>query len=69
MEDNKIRKMVKVFHQVNMHDEDKLDVLFWLKKTSAERIGEVTRLRRNYFIWLNGSFPEKISKVINRKRL
>lgn len=56
--------MVKVVNQVKMEDEDGLDVLFWQSKTVSERIQEVTRLRRQYYTWLNGSFPEKMEKVI-----
>ena len=69
MDNNKERKMAKVVIQLKMDDEDKMDVLFWLNKTPAERIQEVTRLRRNYFTWLNGSFPNKIVKVITKKPL
>jgi hypothetical protein len=57
------RKMIKVVNHVKMEDEDYLDVLFWRSKSVAERLGEVTRLRKNYYTWLNGSFPEKIIKV------
>ena len=61
--------MVKVVNQVRMEDEDHLDVLFWLKRSPSERLGEVTRLRKNYFTWLNGSFPKKIEKVVNQTSL
>ena len=61
MDNNKERKMAKVVIQLKMDDEDKMDVLFWLSKTSAER--------RNYFTWLNGSFPNKIVKVVTKKPL
>ncbi|MDB5016285.1 MAG: hypothetical protein JWQ84_1117 [Mucilaginibacter sp.] len=60
------RKMAKVVNYVKPEDEDYLDVLFWRSKTSAERLQEVTRLRRNYYR-LNGSFPEKITKVITTR--
>ena len=58
------REIVKVVNHVKMEDEDYLDVLFWRSKSVAERLQEVTRLRKNYYTWLNGSFPEKITKVI-----
>ena len=61
------RKIAKVINHVKMEDEDYLDVLFWRSKTAAERLQEVTRLRRIYYTWLNGSFPEKISKVITSR--
>lgn len=69
MADSKTRKMIKVVNYVKMGDEDKLDVLFWLKKTPAERLAEVTRLRRDYYIWLNGFFPEKIARVVKKEHL
>ena len=50
-----------------MEDEDYLDVLFWRSKSVGERLGEVVRLRRNYYTWLNGSFPEKMVKVITNR--
>jgi hypothetical protein len=65
----KVRKMAMVVNRVKMEDEDELDVLFWLNQPIAERIKAVTSLRRNYFTWLNGSFPDKIAKVVNRRKL
>jgi len=61
------REMAKVVNHVKMEDEDYLDVLFWSSKSMSERLEEVTRLRKNYYTWLNGSFPEKITKVVNMR--
>jgi hypothetical protein len=61
--------MAMVVNQVKMDDDDQLDVGFWLSKTTAERIGEVTRLRRLYYTFVNGVFPEKIEKVVTRLQL
>jgi hypothetical protein len=33
----------------------------------GERLEEVTRLRKNYYTWLNGFFPEKIAKVVTMR--
>lgn len=63
------RKIALVVHQVKMEDEDSLDVLFWLSKTVSERLSEVSRLRKNYFTWADGAFPEKIEKVIHQRKL
>lgn len=63
------RKMAMVVNQVRMEDEDSLDLIFWLSKDASERLKEVSRLRRDYFTWLNGSFPKKIEKVINKRPL
>ena len=63
------RKIAMVVNQVKMEDEDNLDVLFWLNKTVSERLSEVSRLRRNYFTWADGLFPEKIEKVVHQRRL
>ena len=54
------RKIIEVVNHVKMEDEDQLDVEFWLQKTPAERLAEVVSLRKNYFTWLNGSFPDKL---------
>ena len=62
------RTMAKVVNHVKVDKEDNLDVFFWQSKTFAERLQEVTRLRRNYYTWLNGHFPEKITKVINVRK-
>jgi hypothetical protein len=59
------REIAKVVRHVKMEDEDYLDALFWRSKSMAERLQEVTRLRKNYYTWLNGSFPEKMTKVIS----
>ena len=61
------REMAKVVNHVKMEDEDYLDVLFWSSKSMSERLEEVTRLRKNYYTGLNGSFPEKITKVVTMK--
>ncbi|HEY2582436.1 MAG TPA: hypothetical protein VGI43_11555 [Mucilaginibacter sp.] len=62
------RQMAKVVNHVKIEDEDYLDVLFWRSKSFSERLQEVTRLRKNYYTWLNGSFPEKMVKVIKTRR-
>jgi hypothetical protein len=62
------RRIAKVFNHVKMDDEDTLDVIFWQSRTVFERLQEVSRLRRNYYTWLNGSFPEKMERVISRRR-
>ncbi len=61
------RKIAMVVNHVKMEDEDHFDVLFWQSKSVSERLQEVTRLRKNYYTWLNGSFPEKITKVITTR--
>jgi len=64
-----IRKIAMVVNQVKMEDEDSLDVLFWLSRTVSERLSEVSRLRKNYFTWADGKFPEKIEKVVQQRKL
>ena len=61
------RKIAKVANHVRMDEEDALDVIFWQSKSDAERLEEVARLRKNYYTWLNGSFPEKIAKVVTTR--
>lgn len=61
--------MAMVVNHVKMEDEDALDVEFWLSKTPTERLAEVTRLRKNYWTWLTGSFPEKIEKVVHQRKI
>jgi len=61
------RKIAKVATHVRMEDEDRADVLFWLSKSASDRLAEVTRLRKNYYTWLNGSFPQKMDKVITTR--
>jgi len=52
-----------------MEDEDSLDILFWLNKTASERLEEVSRLRKSYYLWSTGIFPERIEKVIHRRKI
>jgi hypothetical protein len=61
--------MAVVVNQVKMEDEDLLDINFWQTKSVAERLAEVTRLRINYYTWLNGFYPEKIAKVVTTRTL
>ena len=65
----KVRKMAMVVNRVKMEEEDELDVVFWLNQSVSERIKAVTTLRRHYFTWLNGSFPNQITKVVTRRKL
>ncbi len=58
-----------VVNHVKMEDEDYLDVQFWKSKSLTERLAEVTRLRVNYYTWLNGFYPEKIEKVVSQRTL
>ncbi len=67
--DKKVRKMAMVVNRVKMEDEDELDVLFWLNQPVLARLETVVSLRKNYFTWLNGSFPDKIVKAVNRRKL
>jgi len=64
-----VRKMAVVVNQVKMEDEDHLDVLFWLGKSASERLSEVSRLRKNYFTWADGIFPDKIEKVVHQRKV
>jgi hypothetical protein len=61
------RKIAKVVNHVKMEDEDGLDVLFWQSRSVLERLEEVARLRKNYYTWLNGYFPEKMDKVVTTR--
>jgi len=65
----KDRKIALVVNQVKMEDEDSLDILFWLNKTASERLEEVSRLRKSYYLWSTGIFPERIEKVIHRRKI
>lgn len=61
--------MVMVASHVKMDEEDALDVAFWLAQTPSSRLAEVFRLRKNYFTWANGSFPQKMDKVISQREM
>lgn len=63
------RKIAMVFQHVKAEDEDQLDISFWLNKTVSERLSEVSRLRKNYFTWVDGFFPEKMEKVFQHRKL
>ncbi|TSJ42690.1 hypothetical protein FO440_00415 [Mucilaginibacter corticis] len=63
------RKIQMVVTQVKMDDEDNLDVNFWMSRTAAERLAEVFRLRQNYFTWADGSFPDKMEKIVHRRQI
>jgi hypothetical protein len=61
------RKIIKAVNYIKMEDEDYTDVLFWQSKSVSERLKEVARLRKDYYTWLNGSFPEKMIRVITSR--
>ena len=62
------RAIQKVINQVKPEDEDHLDVLYWRSKSLQERLAEVVRLRKNYYNWLNNSFPAKIEMIISQRK-
>ncbi|MGN5955523.1 hypothetical protein ACP6L2_13005 [Sphingobacterium lactis] len=64
----KKRKMTVVVNQVKKEDEDQLDIEFWLSRPASERIAEVTRLRKAYYTWLLGSYPQNMEKVITKRK-
>ncbi|RFZ90179.1 hypothetical protein D0C36_23345 [Mucilaginibacter conchicola] len=61
--------MEKVVNFVKQEDEEMAYIQYWLNQPVAERLKEVTRLRFNYYKWLNKSFPSKIEKVVNQHPL
>ncbi|MFA6086873.1 hypothetical protein [Mucilaginibacter sp.] len=61
--------MEKVVNFIKQNEEEMLYIQYWLKQPVIERLKEVTRLRYNYYKWLNKSFPDKIEKVVNRQPL
>lgn len=62
------RLIATVVNFVKMGEEDHLDVIYWRSKSYNERLAEVVRLRRSYYTWLNGSYPDKIEKVITIRK-
>jgi hypothetical protein len=63
------RKIAMIVNQVKMEDEDSNDVAYWLSRPPAERLAEVVRLRKNYYSLADGSFPEKMKKVVHRRKM
>lgn len=56
-----------VVGQVKIDEEDLQDIRFWLDRPASERIAEVTRLRRAYYSWLLGAYPEHMEKTVNQR--
>ena len=61
--------MEKIVNFIKQDDEEMLYIAYWLQQPVIERLKEVTRLRYNYYKWLNKSFPDQIEKVVNRHPL
>ncbi len=66
---NNPRKMILVINQIHPEDEDRLDVEYWMRKSPSERLAEAYRLLRNYYMSLNGSYPDKFERVITQRKL
>lgn len=64
----KKRKMAMVANQVKIEEEDFRDVVFWLGRPASERIAEVARLRKAYYSWLLGTYPERMEKTITQRK-
>ena len=65
----KVRKIALVANHIKAGDEDPKDVIFWMNKSSSERLKEVYRLRINYYTWSKGFYPSKIEKVVHFEKL
>lgn len=63
----KKRKMAMVASQVKIDEEDLRDIQFWLDRPPSERIAEVTRLRREYYGWLLGTYPQHMEKTVTQR--
>jgi len=61
--------MEKVVNFIKQDEQETQYIQYWLQQPVIERLREVTRLRYNYYKWLNKSFPEKIEKVVSRRPL
>jgi hypothetical protein len=61
--------MEKVVNFIKQDEEENLYIQYWLQQPVIDRLREVTRLRYNYYKWLNKSFPVKIEKVVNKHPL
>lgn len=61
--------MEKVVNFIKQDEEENLYIQYWLQQPVIERLREVTRLRYNYYKWLNKSFPVKVEKVVNKQLL
>jgi hypothetical protein len=61
--------MEKVVNFIKQDDEEMQYIEYWLKQPVADRLKEVTRLRYQYYKWLNKSFPDKIEKVVSFRQL
>jgi hypothetical protein len=61
--------MEKVVNFVKQDEEEVQYMLYWLQQPAVDRLKEVTRLRYNYYKWLNKSYPDKIEKVVSRRPL
>ena len=65
----KVRKIALVANHIKAGDEDPKDVIFWMNKSTSERLKEVYRLRKNYYTWSKGFYPSKIEKVVHFEKL
>lgn len=63
----KKRKMAMVANQIKKEEEDLRDITFWLSRPASERISEVTRLRKAYYSWILGTYPERMKKTITQR--
>ncbi len=59
--------MAMVASQVKIDEEDLRDIQFWLGRQASERIAEVTRLRRAYYSWLLGTYPQHMEKIVSQR--
>jgi len=61
--------MAMVAKQVKTEEEDLLDLRFWLGRPASERLAEVVRLRKTYYGWRLGTYPEHIEKTVCRRKI
>ncbi len=65
----KHRKISLVSKKSSIEEASDDYLFFWVEKNTKERLEELLRLKKKYWSWKLGSYPDEIEKVVFKRSL
>jgi hypothetical protein len=66
---SKERKIIAVVKKSSIEEAAEDYLFFWMNKSVKERFEELLRLKKNYWSWKLGHYPDHIEKVVLKRSL
>jgi hypothetical protein len=66
MSKNKNNQIKKVVSRVTFRQAEERDIEYWQNVSAEDKLSEVERLRKSYWSWKLGSYPQSMTKVVSK---